>query len=360
VIPFIRPTVPEPAAWLPFLAASYASRIHSNFGPVTRRFEAELGAFAGGSREVVTAANATVGLVASLAALGVQGRVAVPSFTFPATGQAVLLAGCTPMFCDVSPTSWELDPEQLEDRLRSQPAAAILHVRAFGFSRELSDLASLARSRDLPLIVDAAAALGGRAPDGLPVGRDGRLEVFSLHATKVFNVGEGAAIFSSASDAAAIRSVLNCGIDGDDVTRLGINGKLSEVQAAIGLAVLEQLETFVARRREIAARYRAFFRRRAGWHTPADIGDPPWQTFPVLAPASIDLGSLLGRLRAMGLEARRYYRPALHRARVFARFSEGALPVTERLSDHVVCLPVFSDLSDSEYEKIESILRRVL
>src|SRR5207248_1648525 len=141
---------------------AYTLKRFSNFGPVVVRLEDELTRKYGNGRRAVLVASGTAGLVAALVALDVQGPVVVPAFTFPATAQAVLQAGCTPVFCDVAAETWELDPEALEHLLRTEKVAAVLHVRSFGFCRDLGGVEAIARRYGVPLLVDSAAALGGK------------------------------------------------------------------------------------------------------------------------------------------------------------------------------------------------------
>ena len=138
---FVRPLVPGPEKWAPFLEPAYASGWFSNHGPVVQRFEWELQERCGvPEREVAVVSSATSGLVATLIALRVQGPVAMPAFTFPATAHAVRLAGCTPVFCDIDPDTWELDPGAAAEAVEAAGCVAIIHVRAFGLCRDPSQV----------------------------------------------------------------------------------------------------------------------------------------------------------------------------------------------------------------------------
>ncbi len=349
MIRFIRPTVPEPAAWLGYLERSYAERVFSNTGPAARRLEAALTErYAGPEREVIVTASCTAGLTAALLAVGARGRVVLPAFTFPATAHAVVQSGCRPVFCDVSPATWELDPEALARVLARFPASVVVHVRAFGFCRDLADVAAVAARHGTRLVVDAAAALGGRLADGMPVGGHGDAEVFSMHVTKVFGVGEGGAVFAAPAHAAAVRRACNFGLADGDVVMPGLNAKLSDVHAAIGLAVLDRIDEVVARRRTIGARYERLL-ADCTWATRArDIGRPPLQTYPILVDGAARAAALVEHCRRRDVEVRRYYAPALHRTTAFAACECGPLPVAEDLAARMVCLPVHTDMSEDE------------
>jgi dTDP-4-amino-4,6-dideoxygalactose transaminase len=190
MLPFIRPTIPPPDAWLPYLQEAYQQRRFANFGPLATRLEHALtDKYGNGQREAVLVASGTAGLTAALLALNVRGKVVMPAFTFPATAHAALCAGCQPLLCDVSPQTWELDPGALSRLLQRETVGAVIHVRAFGFCRDLNEIEDVVRPFGVPLLVDAAAALGGQTAQGAYVGCQGDLEVFSLHATKVFEIG---------------------------------------------------------------------------------------------------------------------------------------------------------------------------
>ena len=192
--PLIRPVMPEPAAWLPYLKSAYDARYFTNFGPneqlLCRRLAERFGNH---GSEVVLTSNATVALTAALFAMGVNGNVAVPAFTFPATMQAIIAAGCHPILLDVDPATWEITPEILSDAMSRHTLAAVMPVRVFGLVRDHSELVSLALKHDVQVITDAAAALG-HVRFNIPPNEARYVEVFSLHATKSFAIGEGGAI----------------------------------------------------------------------------------------------------------------------------------------------------------------------
>jgi len=341
--------LPFPDEWLRFLRESYRTRYFSNGGPCVRQFEAELTERYGQGREAIVTASATAGLTAALLAAPIyrRGSVILPAFTFPATANAILAAGHSLRFCDVSPETWELDPDALADTIRTLtdrqcPPVAIVHVRAFGLCRDLTPIEEIAAYYNLPLIVDAAAAMGGRLPEDRFVGDQGHLEVFSLHATKPFGVGEGGVIFAPPERAALIRRTLNFGLANGHPVINGINGKMSEFHAAIGLAMLQCFPQHRKRRAKIAYRYRAAFTP-----PPGEYGKPPWQTYPTLVE---DAAAAVAHFSAADIEVRRYYRPALHRSVYFE--SNAPCPTAEYLAEHMICLPIYSDMTTPEQARV--------
>ena len=362
LFPFARPELPPPASWLGHLEISYAERWFSNGGPLVRRLEDELAARdrASGRAAVVTA-SATAGLVGALLALDVRGPVALPSFTFPATAHAVELAGCTPVLCDVDAETWELSPEAAAAAVREHHCAAIIHVRSFGLCRDLRPIEDVAAATGVPLIVDSAAAFGGETTGRVPAGRAGTAEVFSFHATKVFAAGEGGAVLAPPELTDAIRHASNFALAGTDVTSRGLNGKMSELTAAVALAMLERLEAHVAARAHmVAALLAAAEGSGLAFEPPHDPGRPPWQGLPLLLQTADVRERVLAGLRRAGIEARPYYAPGLHRTRAFAGRETGQLTVTENLSERVLCLPVYSRVAPEELVLLTTALHGAL
>jgi dTDP-4-amino-4,6-dideoxygalactose transaminase len=346
--PFIRPTLPAPEEWLPFLQPSYEAGWFSNWGPTLRELEDEIAQRFG--RPCVGVANGTLGLTAALLALGVRGRVVLPSFTFPATACAIALAGCEPVFCDVDEETWELDTGAAEAMVKAG-AAAVVHVRSFGLCRDLGEIEAICSEAGIPLVVDAAAALGGTTASG-PVGGAGRCEVFSLHATKPFAIGEGGLVFGDEDLVSEVRRVSNFGLSDGDVVRRGLNAKMDEFSAARGRAMLRRLDAEIAGRAGHAAAYRESLDPDLVTH-PFGPGAPPWQTYPVRVRAAGAQRRAIDELARRGVHARAYYAPALHESSAFR--SPVQLPVSERLSRSMVCLPTYGDASAAELEELTGL-----
>ena len=352
--PFQRPLLAAPASWLGDLEHAYAVRWFSNHGALARRLEAALATRC--ARNVVIAANGTAAITAALMVLGLaRGRaVVMPAFTFPATLSAVEQAGLTPLLADVDPLHWELAPDGVAAACEGRDdVGAVLAVRAFGLCRDLSPLQGWCQARALPLIVDAAAALGGELDDGQPVGGQGAMETFSLHATKVFAIGEGGAIACSEEDVGALRRCMNFGLDGSDLPGPGFNGKLSEFAAAIGLAQDRVFDAQLAARRQAAAAYTRFVDDLAPrWTSAQAPGRPPWQVFPLLAPDAGSADAIEAALARRSVQVRRYYRPALQLTAAAANYAAGPLPVAADLASRMVCLPMYSDWGPDELPRL--------
>jgi dTDP-4-amino-4,6-dideoxygalactose transaminase len=246
---FVVPCMPDVSAYAPYLDEAHAAGVFSNFGPLAVRFEAAvLARYGGASEAAVTAANATVGLSAALIAAGVRGPVLVPGFTFPASLGAVRAANLEPVVVDVDAVTWATSADLIEQAL-DRPAGcrdscrtgceggcradAVMLVAPFGMRTDFSEAIRVCRARGLTVVIDNAAGLGiARQP---LCGDPGVYEVFSLHATKTFAVGEGGVVVCHASKDAAVRGALNFALKTNgapDGPFWGFNGKLSELHAA--------------------------------------------------------------------------------------------------------------------------------
>lgn len=355
--PFVRPTVPPPQSWQPYLQGIYERRYFTNFGPIEQEFSNALATrYAAADAGVTLACNCTVGLTAGLIAFGVRGKVAVPAFTFPATLQAIIGAGCEPLLCDVDPRTWEMSAGSLEHMLKRRDVSALMPVRAYGFMRDFEPLLALARRYNLPVVIDAAASLGVA-----PLSADEQvMQVVSLHATKPFGIGEGGAIFSSSSMKKRLRQILNFGLDDDKRFALGLNGKMTEIQAAIGLALMPEIERIVARRQSMSEWYGALFSGFPDLMLPDDPGPTSWSTYPVLMPQNVDCRDFEAKASVAGLQLRRYYSPSLGEGFKDAMAPLGDTPIANDLSSRMICFPVYSDASPAELEEIGTIVRRLL
>lgn len=356
--PAIRPLVPPSSAWVPYLKLSYAQHWFSNFGPVVRQFEAELTARFCHANEVITCANnATSGIAAALIALDVRGTVAIPAYTFPATASAVLMAGAEPAVIDVDSTTWTLSLNILERFVSSDKVAAVVLVSPFGLRQDFSPHLQFCTERGLPVLIDSAAGLNMLAS---PLLDESCFEIYSLHATKAFPVGEGGVIRSRGDQAPALRRALNFGLEaGRPVPSCwGINGKLPEISAAVGLAVLKEFDAVIGHRKAAAARYINLLQEYDGLIFPTDVDRSPWQVFPLLLPRRSSAEIFMQRAAAESLQIRWSYKPTLEnwpRTR-----SISACPNAETLSERTVTLPIYSDMTEDEHNAILEIMRRSL
>ncbi|KAB0583271.1 aminotransferase class I/II-fold pyridoxal phosphate-dependent enzyme [Ideonella dechloratans] len=302
--------------------------------------------------------NATLGLEVALRALDVQGEVLLPAFTFIGTAHAAQWLGLTPVFCDVRDADHGLDPEDVERRI-TPATGAILAVHLWGRACAVEALEAIARRHGIPLILDAAHAMGcGHA--GRPLGSRGTVEVFSLHATKGLNALEGGLI-TTADDALAerIRLMRNFGIPGEDlVDCVGTNAKMNEFSAAVGLCNLDHFEALCAHNLRLHAAYADGLAGVPGLRLMVPEAGQAFShhyiVLEVLPQAPLDRDRLVSLLRAQNVYVRRYFRPGCHHGEPYRSRPGGppVLPVTDRLSRSLLQLPSGLQLTPEEAHRI--------
>jgi dTDP-4-amino-4,6-dideoxygalactose transaminase len=355
--PFVRPKIPPPESWTGYLEEVYERRYFTNFGVREQLLEERLTQrYVQGDGRATLTCNATAGLTAALIATGVRGNVVVPAFTFPATMHAIIAARCEPVLCDVDPDTWEMSAETLAAALHQRECVAIMPVRVYGFVRDYSSLIATAAAHGLEVIIDAAAAFGG----GPLKCQENVSEVFSLHATKSFGIGEGGAIVAPSSRKKSLVKAINFGFNPDRTFGYGINGKMSEFQAVIGLALLDEVDGITSARRKVARQYMDFFSGYTDIRLGSEPGATPWSSFPIMLPAGIDTARVELESQSRGLQLRRYYYPTLVDGFTDGFRADSQVPVAKDLSERAICVPIYADATTSEMDEILSICRDVL
>jgi dTDP-4-amino-4,6-dideoxygalactose transaminase len=355
LIPVARPLMPPAEAILPYLKRMDAQRVYSNFGPLARELEARLARHFGLLPEcVVTASNATAALSATLSALihGAGGICLLPSWTFCASAHAVVAAGLQPHFLDVDPHSWRLTAEAAQRALAHVPnVRAVMPVAPFGAPVNVAPWEEFSKRTGVPVLIDAAAAFAGQHAGDVPV-------VISLHATKILGAGEGGAVLTRNKELIEdVTRRLNFGFYGvRSASVAGINGKLSEYSAAVGLASLDAWPKTRIAWSQLLARYeRALDARGISRTRPLNSGLTSTLVFGFPGDAK-RLASLLGEA---GIATLRWYSDACHAEPAFRDCTRAALPVTENLVSSCLGLPFYLDLEDQAIDQIANTLAAI-
>jgi perosamine synthetase len=321
-------------------------------GPATRRFEAAMAA-RHDTAHAVAFANGTVALAAMYLAAGIGpgDEVIVPSFTFISTATSVLHVGATPVFADIDPETFCLDPADVARRVTPR-TRAIVPVHYAGQAADIEELAAIAGDAGADLLEDAAEAHGA-SYRGRPVGSWGRAGMFSFTPTKNITTGEGG-IVTTDDEAYAdrMRRLRNHGMRALYVhDELGFNWRLSDIQAAVGACQVDRLDAILAAKRGIAGRLDALLAPVAGVRTPVvrDDRDHTYMLYTVRLPAD-RRDAVRDALADVGIETRVYFPPA-HRQPVFAGLATD-LPVTDEIGASVLSLPVHARLTPSEVEEV--------
>jgi dTDP-4-amino-4,6-dideoxygalactose transaminase len=369
-IPFQRPELPPVEAIMEHFQRSVDASYFANGGPCAQALAGRIEQRLGNRALCVPVASATAGIMAALRALcgepGARRRlVACPSYTFAATAGAIVWAGFEPLFVDIEPDGFGLDPDGLDAALRERPGrvAGILACAPFGSAPASALRASwreIADRHGVALLLDSAPGFGAVDEDGAALGSQGDTEVFSFHATKPFAIGEGGAVTTPDPELAArIGRILNFGIEPSsrESSEPGLNGKLSELHAATGLAVLDRFDAILAGRRRLAARI-ALAAAGAGLSYQRGSAGSPWQYFQAYAPDPQSRERALAAAAAGSVDARTLHDPPLHLHRAFASAERSAsLAITEAVAERALSLPLANHLSDEQVDRIAAVAK---
>lgn len=358
-----QPSLPPLEEFLPYLGKIWESKWLTNGGPFHQEFERELAAYLG-VEHLALFANATIALVVALQALRISGEVITTPYSFVATTHALLWNGIEPVFVDIDPITFNLDPAKIEAAITPH-TTAIFPVHVYGTPCNVEEIGRIADIYGLKVIYDAAHAFGVEC-DGDSVLNFGDLSVLSFHATKVFNTFEGGAIVCpNAKTKQRIDYLKNFGI-ADEITVVGpgINGKMNEFQAAFGLLQLRHIDVALAHRARIASRYRDNLAMLKG------ISIPPLPDFvrlnhsylPIFVEPEfgMDRDSLYRYLQERDIMSRRYFYPLISEFPMYRSRSSAHkdnLPVAHHTANRVLCLPIFSALTLDEVDRICDVLR---
>ncbi len=361
-IPVTSPLLPPLEEFMPYLQRIWDSRILTNGGGMHQALEKALADYLG-VNHIALFANGTLALVTALQALRVTGEVITTPYSFVATGHSLLWNGLKPVFVDIDPVTLNLDPAKIEAAITPQ-TTAIMPVHCYGTPCDVAAIERIAENYNLKVIYDAAHAFAVRDAGG-SILRHGDLSVLSFHATKVYNTFEGGAIICpDARTKQRINHLKNFGfVDEVTVVAPGINGKMSEINAAMGLLQLKHIDQALARRAEIDALYR---RRLAGVPGLRCLRIPEGvqrnhSYFPILVEEEFPLGrdELYQLMRGDDILVRRYFYPLISEFPMYRGLPSAApalLPVAQAVARKVLCLPIHPDLRDEDVERICDLL----
>lgn len=342
-----RPNLGDRRLFLQRVNAALDRRWLTNHGPFAREFEQRIQSRIR-VKHAVAVCNATVGLEILARALDLSGEVIVPAFTFIATAHAFRWLGLTPVFCDVDPSTHNIDPLQIESLITPR-TSAIVGVHLWGRACDVDALEALARRHAVKLIFDAAHAFGS-SYRGRRVGGFGDAEVFSFHATKSINALEGGAVVTNnVALAERLRQMRDFGFDSShqDVADVGTNGKMNEISAAMGLTLLDSMDDIIATNRQVYRRYLYGLAGIPGIR-PVVYDECEENTFHYVivevdeTRAGLSRDQLMELLRAENVMARRYFHPGCHRAEPYCsdpQYAGVKMPATDQLAQRVLALP---------------------
>ncbi|AGW91660.1 hypothetical protein N234_16650 [Ralstonia pickettii DTP0602] len=361
-----RPMLPSLSRYQELVAEIWESGWLTNGGGKHVALEQALRTYLGAQR-VSLFNNGTIALVAACKALRLSGEVITTPFTFPATPHVLDWGHITPVFCDIDPVRLTIDPSKIE-RLITSRTTGILGVHVYGIPCHVDLIQNIADAYGLRVIYDAAHAFGTEI-DGVPIAQYGDCTMFSFHATKLFHTAEGGALAVKDPELKQRIDLLkNFGIRNEiDVVMPGINGKLNELQAAMGLANLECLDDERAKRARIAALYRERLGRVAGLEcvTLPEGVKPSLQYFVirVYSGGKVTRDQLYENLKTFNVLSRRYFYPLCSEFSCYQALPSAAraeLPVAFQVSQEVLALPFFGELGETGASRICDMIEYIM
>jgi len=357
------PLMPPLEEFVPYLEKIWHNKNFTNCGSFHQQLEAELARFLG-VKHVCLFANGTLALLTALQALRITGEVITTPYSFVATSHTLLWNGLTPVFADIDPQTFNINPDRVEE-LITPNTTAIMPVHCYGIPCDVDRIQKIADIYGLKVIYDAAHAFGVKK-EGTSILNYGDLSVLSFHATKVFNTFEGGAIIChNERTKQRIDYLKNFGFAGETtIVAAGINGKMNEVQAAFGLLQLQHIEGAFDKRKALDNCYRELLRGVPGILT-LDVPDNiDWNHayFPVRIGADYPLSrdELYELLKQNGIMSRRYFYPLISSFPMYRGLPSAAkslLPQANCVADEILCLPIYPDLAFDDQMKIINIIK---
>lgn len=361
-----RPNLPGTKELLPKIEAMLKRQWVTNFGDFHNELESRI-KDALKVKHVLLCCNGTVGLFLLLKALGLKGRVITTPFTFPATIHSIYMAGMEPVFCDIDPDTYTLMPESVE-RSMARDISAILSVNVFGNISDVEAFDAISAKHGIPVLYDSAHDFMV-SYKGRPVGGFGAAEMFSFHATKLFTTLEGGAITTNDGELfKRLRLMINFGIkDEENVVDVGLNGKMTEMNAIFGLLSLDKMDVVMKKLKSLSGIYKRrlstvpgikFQKIREGCVT-----NNQYMTVEIIPEEfGLDRNALYEILKSDNVYARKYFFPvgydyACYKEMKFAKNVK--LPNTEKVAGRILCLPMYYSLDAGDVEKICDLVESV-
>ena len=356
-IPVTQPFLPPREEYESFLADIWDRNWLTNNGPLVQELENELMNYLG-VEELSLVSNGTIALQIAMKALDLQGEIITTPFSYIATTSSIVWENYTPVFVDIDPDTFNLDPQKIEEAITPQ-TSAIIATHVYGNPCDIESIQAIADRHGLKVIYDAAHCFGTKYK-GQSIFNFGDISTCSFHATKLFHTVEGGAIVTDNPDLRQkINLMRNFGHDGlNNFTGVGINGKNSELHAAMGLVNLRYIDSVLAQRKELSKFYDHYLKD-------VDVSKPSIQShaeynfsyYPVLFNSEEQLTKVQARLTKANIQTRRYFYPLLSDLDYVD--GKNATPVANRISKQILCLPFYHELSEKTIGKICKIIKSV-
>ncbi len=360
------PLLPPLEEFIPYLQKIWDSKWITNMGQFHQQLEEALCDYLG-VKYISIFTNGTLPLITALQALEIKGEVITTPYSFVATTHSLWWNGIKPVFVDIDPITCNIDPNKIEAAITPQ-TTAIMPVHVYGTPCDMDAIQAIADKHGLKVIYDAAHAFGVKQ-NGKSVLTAGDMSTLSFHATKVYNTIEGGALVcNDAETKKRIDYLKNFGFE-DETTVVGpgINGKIDEVRSAYGLLNLKQVDNAIEIRKNIVQQYRNALKNIPGISFMNDIEGVRhnYAYFPIFVDAEkygMTRDELYFKMKAKNILGRRYFYPLISTFSTYKDLESSRpenLPVSVKMADSVICLPIHTELTEGDLERIISVILRV-
>ena len=357
MIPVTKPFLPDKKEYDQYLDGIWERNCLTNNGPLVVELENRLKSFLGVDG-LLYVGNGTIALQLAIKALGLKGEVITTPFSYVATTSSLVWEGCTPVFADIDNETLNIDPARIEEAITSR-TSAILATHCFGNPCGIEAIDEIAKRNNLKVIYDAAHGFGTRY-NGRSIYSYGHISTASFHATKLFHTIEGGAVVADDSELIERMSFMrNFGHNGPErFEGLGINGKNSELHAAMGLVNLRYVSMILERRRYLAGTYDRLLSWK-GYRKPVltDQTEHNFSYYPIVFDRQETMSKVILLLQENGIFPRRYFYPSLENL-PYVKWKN--LAVSKRISTSILCLPLYHELAEDEVESICELTNSVM
>jgi dTDP-4-amino-4,6-dideoxygalactose transaminase len=364
MITVTQPCLPQLEEFIPYLRQIWDNKWLTNNGPLHQQLEKELADYLG-VKYISLFSNGTLALISALQALNIQGEVITTPFSFVATTHSLWWNKITPVFVDVEPEYFNLNPRKIEAAI-TEKTTAIMPVHVYGNPCQIDEIKCVADKHNLKVIYDSAHAFGVKK-NGTSVLNCGDLSVLSFHATKVYSTIEGGAIICHSQEMKHhIDNLKNFGFRGETIVEEpGINAKLNEVQAAYGLLQLKYIDRFIEKRKQITGLYRELLNGIQGIDFLKDMDGVShgYSYFPIFIDEEkygMNRDDLYERLKENDIFGRRYFYPLISDFEPYKNMPSATkenLPVATKAAQQVLCLPIYVELKESDVKRIIEVIK---
>jgi dTDP-4-amino-4,6-dideoxygalactose transaminase len=364
MIPVTKPYLPNREKLNQYIDGIYERNWLTNNGPLTQELTHRLEEYLG-VENLLLVSNGTLALQIAYHALGINepvngepAQAITTPFTFIATASSLKWDGIDPVFADIDPETWCLAPDNIEAAINPN-TRAIVPVHVFGNACDVEAIDAIAQKHNLKVIYDAAHAFGVKYK-GESLLKHGDAATLSFHATKLFHTGEGGAIvFKRKEDLERAKKMINFGITGPEtIDELGINAKMNELQAAMGLCVLDEMEENLTARAEVWHRYQKTLSKTLQLQDKHQALSYNYAYFPVVFNSEEQAVRVAAALKENGVLARRYFYPSLESVECLE--AKADQPVSKDIASRILCLPVYSSMPAEILEKITGVVTEVI